>query len=138
MPACLRGARRGAQLEKKMEAMKDDAEAVKEFGIEFGADLCRALLKVRATCRRTVPCRGSQEDATGGREDVTGDETSDSRVLLHASLAMEGREELLEDQQPPTCRAVAPALLPSQYRATTVNRQLSPATDTSGQFTVQA
>jgi methylenetetrahydrofolate reductase (NADPH) len=34
-----------AELEKKMEAMKDDAEAVKEFGIEFGADLCRALLK---------------------------------------------------------------------------------------------
>lgn len=33
------------ELEKKMEAIKDDAEAIKSFGIEFGADLCTKILK---------------------------------------------------------------------------------------------
>lgn len=31
-------------LEKKMDSMKDDPEAVKKFGVEFGAEVCRNLL----------------------------------------------------------------------------------------------
>ena len=30
-------------LEDKMESMKDDPEAVKKFGVEFGAEICRNL-----------------------------------------------------------------------------------------------
>lgn len=33
------------QLEKRMDAIKDDAEAVKAFGIEFGAEVCDKILK---------------------------------------------------------------------------------------------
>jgi len=31
-------------LEEKMDSMKDDPDAVKRFGVEFGADICRSLL----------------------------------------------------------------------------------------------
>mmetsp|Transcript_22967 Transcript_22967/g.46441 ORF Transcript_22967/g.46441 Transcript_22967/m.46441 type:complete len:408 (+) Transcript_22967:59-1282(+) len=31
-------------LEQKMDSMKDDPDAVKKFGVEFGADICRSLL----------------------------------------------------------------------------------------------
>ena len=31
-------------LEEKMESMKDDADAIKKFGVEYGAEVCRTLL----------------------------------------------------------------------------------------------
>ncbi|KAL7534430.1 hypothetical protein ACHAXR_005865 [Thalassiosira sp. AJA248-18] len=31
-------------LEERMDSMKDDPDAVKKFGVEFGADICRSLL----------------------------------------------------------------------------------------------
>ncbi|KAL7449670.1 hypothetical protein ACHAWC_001717, partial [Mediolabrus comicus] len=31
-------------LEEKMESMKDDADAVKKFGVEYGVEVCRSLL----------------------------------------------------------------------------------------------
>merc|ERR1712194_888683 len=31
-------------LEEKMDSMKDDPSAVKKFGVEFGAEICRSLL----------------------------------------------------------------------------------------------
>ena len=31
-------------LEDKMESMKDDANAIKKFGVEYGAEVCRTLL----------------------------------------------------------------------------------------------
>ena len=31
-------------LEEKMDSMKDDVDAVKKFGVEYGAEVCRSLL----------------------------------------------------------------------------------------------
>jgi methylenetetrahydrofolate reductase (NADPH) len=31
-------------LEEKMDSMKDDPDAVKKFGVEYGAEMCRSLL----------------------------------------------------------------------------------------------
>lgn len=31
-------------LEEKMDSMKDDPDAVKKYGVEFGAEICRSLL----------------------------------------------------------------------------------------------
>ena len=35
-------------LEDKMDSMKDDQAAVKAFGVEFGADVCKSLLEAGA------------------------------------------------------------------------------------------
>eukprot|EP00568_Trieres_chinensis_P006877 CAMPEP_0183299732 /NCGR_PEP_ID=MMETSP0160_2-20130417/6379_1 /TAXON_ID=2839 ORGANISM="Odontella Sinensis, Strain Grunow 1884" /NCGR_SAMPLE_ID=MMETSP0160_2 /ASSEMBLY_ACC=CAM_ASM_000250 /LENGTH=428 /DNA_ID=CAMNT_0025462031 /DNA_START=201 /DNA_END=1487 /DNA_ORIENTATION=+ len=37
-----------AELERKMDSIKDDAKAIKAFGVEFGAKTCRALMEAGA------------------------------------------------------------------------------------------
>jgi methylenetetrahydrofolate reductase (NADPH) len=36
------------ELKQRMEAIRDDVDAVKKFGVEFGAKMCRELLSLGA------------------------------------------------------------------------------------------